>query len=169
MTPGSEDFLGGIGDYEMAPRAYIDPSIYLGNASDGFFSLLSHLKYDPAERGIRGSCKNGWAWAATGVMGIALDVGFNITREVLYVESSGTCDGKTPCYSTIQGDIGASSTVATIQVVGTYDEDISLNTSKNMTLKGGYDFTFTTQSSNTIVNSLTISNGYTVVDRLILQ
>ena len=99
-----------------------------------------------------------------------LDVGFNITREVLYVASSGTCDGKTPCYSTIQGAIDASGAAATIlMAAGAYEEDVSLNTSKNLTLKGGYDSTFTTQSSYTTVNSLTTGNGYTVVDKLILQ
>ena len=96
-----------------------------------------------------------------------LDVSFNITH---YVESLGKCDGKTPCYSTIQEAIDAAGTVATILVAaGTYEEDIRLNTSKNLTLKGGYDSTFTAQSSNTTVNSFTTSSGYTVIDRLILQ
>lgn len=99
-----------------------------------------------------------------------LDVSFSIARNILYVESSGICNGKTPCYSTVQGAIDAAGTVATILVAaGTYEEDINLNMSKNLTLKGGYDSTFTAQSSNTTVNSLTTSNGYTVVDRLILQ
>ena len=99
-----------------------------------------------------------------------LDVSFNISNITLYVESSGTCDGKTPCYSTVQGAINAAGDFDTILVAaGTYEEDISLNASKNLTLKGGYDSTFTAQSSNTTLNSFTTSNGYTVIDRLILQ
>lgn len=95
MTPGSEGFLGWIGDYEMAPRAYIDPSIHLDNASGGFFSLLSHLKYNPAERD-QGSCNNGWAWADTGVMAIALDVQEQIL-DSLSVQFINSCNTNANC------------------------------------------------------------------------
>jgi len=91
------------------------------------------------------------------------------TDTTIYVESSGTCNGNTPCYSTIQGAVDAASTGTTIKIAGgSYGEDVSLSTSKNLTFKGGYDSTFTTQSSETTLNTMTISNGVVVVDKLTL-
>lgn len=43
------------------------------------------------------------------------------------------------------------------------------NTSENLTLSGGWDSTFTTQSSYTTVNSITINNGTITVDKLVIQ
>lgn len=90
-TPANENFSRWVDSYEMAPRAYIDPSIDLKNGSGGSFSLLSYLKYDPAERD-QGSCKNGWAWAGTGVMEIALDVreGVSDRLSIQYISSCNT-------------------------------------------------------------------------------
>ena len=97
-----------------------------------------------------------------------LDISFD--RDILYVEPSGICNGKTPCYGTIQRAIDAAGILATILVTaGTYEEDINLNTSKNLILKGGYNTTYTVQASNTTVNSLTSSSGHSVVDRFVLQ
>ena len=73
MRPDGEVLLNWIHDCDMAPRAYIDKSIDVSRMSAGSFSLLSHLKYNPAERNQE-KCGNGWAWAGTGVMEIALDV-----------------------------------------------------------------------------------------------
>ena len=88
----------------------------------------------------------------------------------VYVESSGSCGGNAPCYSTIQAAIDAASSGNTIKIAeGSYDEALSLSSSKDLTLQGGWDSTFTSQSSNTTVNSLTISNGSIEVDKLILQ
>jgi len=88
----------------------------------------------------------------------------------VYVESSGSCGGNTPCYSTIQAAIDAASSGNAIKIAeGSYDEALSLSSSKDLTLQGGWDSAFTSQSSNTTVNSLTISNGSIEVDKLILQ
>ena len=133
-----------------------------GSRPNGIFRLDMKMDYD-CTYFDQGESVSNFYWQT-------LDVSFNIIRDVLYVESSGICNGKTPCYPTIQGAIDAAGTAATILVAaGTYEEDVSLNAFKNLTLKGGYDSTFTAQSSNTTVNSLTISSGYTVVDRFILQ
>ncbi|MBC8417946.1 MAG: hypothetical protein H8E10_05070 [Desulfobacterales bacterium] len=88
----------------------------------------------------------------------------------VYVESSGSCGGNAPCYSTIQAAIDAASSGNTIKIAeGSYDEALSLSSSKDLTLQGGWDSTFTSQSLNTTVKSLTISNGSIEVDKLILQ
>ena len=92
------------------------------------------------------------------------------TTASVYVEPSGTCGGNAPCYSTIQTAIDAASSGNAIKIAeGSYDEALSLSSSKDLTLQGGWDSTFTSQSSNTTVNSLTISNGSIEVDKLILQ
>ena len=94
------------------------------------------------------------------------------TTVVLYVEPSGSCGGNTPCYSTIQNAIGSVSSGATIMIAqGNYGEDLFIETSNNFTLQGGWDSTFTTQSSNTVFNSLTINgtSGTVEVDKVVLQ
>ena len=98
------------------------------------------------------------------------DVNFNIGGQDIYVESSGTCNGNSPCYSTIQGAVNAASSGVTIKIAGgSYGEDVSLSTSKNLTFKGGYDSTFTTQSSETTFQTMTMSNGTAIVDKLTMQ
>jgi hypothetical protein len=52
---------------------------------------------------------------------------------------------------------------------GTYDEDIIIDQSYGLTLSGGWDSTFPSQSSTTTVNSLTISNGSITVDNLVIR
>jgi len=82
-----------------------------------------------------------------------------------------TCDDSTPCYPTIQeATDAASSGATTIKIAeGSYDEALTLSSSKDLTLQGGWDSTFTSQSSTTTVNSLTISNGSITVDNLVIQ
>ena len=82
-----------------------------------------------------------------------------------------TCGDSTPCYPTIQEAIdAASSGAATIKIAeGSYDEALTLSSSKDLTFQGGWDSTFTSQSSTTTVNSLTISNGSITVDNLVIQ
>jgi len=90
----------------------------------------------------------------------------------LYVDSSNSCGSKTPCYSTIQEAINLASTGSAIRIAqGSYTESIVLNESKSLTLQGGWDSTFTTQTSNTVINSLTITgkDGSTEIDNIVLQ
>ena len=88
----------------------------------------------------------------------------------LYVSISGDCGDKTPCYDSIQDAIDAASTGAAILITqGNYTESIVLNESKSLTLQGGWDSTFTTQSSYTTVSSMTISKGTIQADKIILQ
>jgi hypothetical protein len=101
---------------------------------------------------------------------------FTVTQDIddidnCYVNKNDfTCGGNSPCYSNIQEAIDAAGPVSTIKVVqGFYDEDITLNTSKTLDLQGGWDSTFTTQSSNTTINSLTVSSGTIVPSNIILQ
>lgn len=96
MRPDKETRLKWIRAYEDAPKAFIDKSISIPRGS---YSLLSHLQYTPSERS-QGSCGNCWAWAGTGVMGIALDVEEGILDR-LSIQYINSCEslviGKTCC------------------------------------------------------------------------
>ncbi len=65
---------------------------------------------------------------------------FTYTSTILYVEPLGSCGGNSPCYSTIQAAIDAASSGKTIKIAeGSYDEALSLSSSKDLTLQGGWD------------------------------
>jgi hypothetical protein len=70
---------------------------------------------------------------------------------VFYVnKDDGTCGGNDPCFTSIQEAINASSTGSAIRIAqGTYTETFALNESKNLTIQGGWDLSFSTQTSNT--------------------
>ena len=93
--------------------------------------------------------------------GYGSDVSFKTSyAPALYVSPSGVCMGKSPCYDSIQEAINAASTGSLILIEqGTYYESLVLNESKTLTLKGGWDSTFTFQSSHTKVNSITVTSG----------
>ena len=89
---------------------------------------------------------------------------------ILYVKFSGSCGGRTPCYSTIQAAIDAASSGATIKIVqGTYSENLSLNSAKELILSGGWDSTFSTQAGNSRVNLVTIGNGTATFENMVIQ
>jgi len=91
---------------------------------------------------------------------------------LVYVSPDGSCGGNTPCYSTIQAAIDAAETESVIKILqGTYDEDLLLNSAKNLILSGGWDSTFSTQTSTTNINSLTIADnsGTVEIDNIVLQ
>ncbi|MEW6419423.1 MAG: Calx-beta domain-containing protein, partial [Nitrospirota bacterium] len=76
---------------------------------------------------------------------------------VLYVEPYGLCGGNSPCYSRIQDAINAAGDGATIKVAqGTYYENIIVYTSKEFTLQGGWNSSFTSKAEDP---SLTIIDG----------
>ena len=77
-----------------------------------------------------------------------------LTREVAasatqYVSSDGICGGKSPCHLSVQDAVNAADTGAFILIAqGTYRESITLENPKSLILQGGWDASFTTQTSN---------------------
>jgi hypothetical protein len=99
-----------------------------------------------------------------------LDVTFDISGEAVYVDPSGGCGGRSPCYSTILEAINASGARATINIRGgRYVEDVVLQQAKDITLQGGWDASFTAQSSVTTVDSLTVHSGTVTVQYIVCQ
>ena len=99
-----------------------------------------------------------------------LDVEFNIENEVLYVEPSGSCGGKTPCYSMIQAAINAAGSRSIIRIAeGRYSEDVTSNSAKDITFQGGWNAAFTARISSTTIDSLTINSGTVTAEYLVCQ
>jgi len=91
-------------------------------------------------------------------------------ESVIYVEPDGSCGGKTPCYETIQEAMDAGNSGTIIRIAeGIYNEDLILDTSKAITLQGGWDSAFTVRSSSSTVGSITVSNGTIISDGLVVQ
>jgi hypothetical protein len=91
---------------------------------------------------------------------------------IFYVDPAGSCAGNSPCYTTIQAAIDAAESESVIKILqGTFYEDITVNQVYALTLSSGWDSTFTTQSSSTVINSLTINgtSGTVEVDNVVLQ
>ncbi len=76
--------------YEQAQLADIDPLLEPEIQTTSSYSILDLLDYIPSERD-QGWCSNCWAWPATGVLGIALNVqeGIYDRLSVQYINSCG--------------------------------------------------------------------------------
>ena len=106
------------------------------------------------------------------IIGGTVDMGAYEFVAIVYAAPDGTCGGNTPCYSTIQAATDAAETESVIKILqGTFDEDLIIDQTYGLTLSGGWDSTFTTQSSSTDINSLTINgtSGTVEVDNVVLQ
>jgi subtilisin family serine protease len=86
---------------------------------------------------------------------------------IVYVDPSGACSGYTPCSSTIQGAIHQAAANATIKIAGgTYPENVTLDTDKELIFEGGYNATYSAQSGETRLQAMTITRGAAVINRL---
>ena len=101
---------------------------------------------------------------------IVMHIEPDYTSTTIYVDPTGSCGGQSPCYTTIQAAINAASTGSTIKIAqGDYSENLTLSSSKEVTLSGGWNFSYTTQSSNSSVSSLTRTKGTFIVKRVVVQ
>ena len=81
-----------------------------------------------------------------------------------------TCGDNAPCYATIQEAIDTAGSGATIKITeGSYGENLTLSSPKNLSFVGGWDSTFSTQSSITKIDSLKISSGVVTVESMVIQ
>ncbi len=89
----------------------------------------------------------------------------------VYVSPDGVCGGNEPCYSTIQGAMDFAQSGATVYVVaGDFFESPVLDMKKVIILQGGWDASFETQVSNTVIHgSLLVSAGSLKTRKVILH
>ena len=104
------------------------------------------------------AARNSYAWGTRSEYG-RFNTSFDSSD--LYVNKDGSCWGKTPCYTKIQGAIDDANTGSTIKIAeGTYDETFVLSQSKILTLQGGWDSSYETQTSNsTFIKAPKVSQG----------
>ncbi|MFP3912096.1 MAG: C1 family peptidase, partial [Desulfobacteraceae bacterium] len=99
-----------------------------------------------------------------------LNIQFDIAKEIVYVEPSAWCGGHTPCYSTIQEAIDGAGSTATIRIAeGRYPEALTLDNGNALSLEGGWDTEFTTQSSSTTIDALSVVTGTVAVEYIHCQ
>jgi hypothetical protein len=104
------------------------------------------------------------------IFGGTVDMGAYEYQEIFYVEPEGLCGGKLPCYTSIHEAIAASGSTAIINIAGgTYNEDLTFVQAKHLTLRGGWTSDFLNRDSFTTVNSITISGGTIVQDKIVLE
>jgi uncharacterized protein YbdZ (MbtH family) len=88
-----------------------------------------------------------------------------------YVGKDGLCGGKTTCYTSIQTGIDSAQSYATIAIdQEEYSEEVILDEPKVLTLKGGWDTDFLSNSSYTVINgSVTIADGTLIPEYIIVR
>ena len=140
---------------------------------DGYNSATGqyHLNYGYGVDGQPGALETWWYNLPTGMpleYNIINDAVVYIikptTEEAVYVDPSASCNGNTPCYTTIQSGIDAASSDSVIKVLaGNYAENLDLNSSNNYELQGGWNAAYSSQTSTSSVSSMTFgSNSGTV-------
>jgi hypothetical protein len=99
------------------------------------------------------------------------DQAFTIIGDFIYVAQGGQCGGNNPCFPNIQNGIASASAPSTIRISQeTYHEDIILDFAEGISLQGGWDANFSSNSSyTTIQGSITITNGTMILENIILR
>jgi hypothetical protein len=99
------------------------------------------------------------------------DQAFAIIGDSIYVAQVGQCGGKAPCFPNIQNGIEWASVPSAVHISQeTYNEDMTLESDQVIILSGGWDTSFTSNSSFTTINgSITITNGTLVIEKIILK
>ena len=87
--------------------------------------------------------------------------GWNLSTEISYVDPAGRCNDFTPCYTTIQMATNAASDGAQIWIAeGNYDETVTLDQSKALILRGGWNDAYSTQTPNrTLIRAPKVTQG----------
>ncbi len=97
----------------------------------------------------------------------------DVTRKTdVYVSRNDfTCGGNNPCYLTIQEGIDAVDNESAVNIAkGTYNEALTMNLAKTMTLNGGWNDAFTIQETNsTITRALNVGNGTLIMRNIVLM
>ena len=93
---------------------------------------------------------------------------------ILYVNRyDGTCGGNSPCHSTIQAAINAAPTGSAVRIAhGTYisPDSAILNDSKIVTIQGGWNYPFTSQTPRTTyINAPRANQGTLKVQEVVIQ
>jgi len=150
----------------------LDTSYRFTTSSASAGSETSAVSVSASISGLTSDTTYHYRLMATNVQGTSNGDDKTFSTTIIYVESVGACGGNIPCYTTIQEGIDAASSGAIIRIAEEiYDEGLIIDTANDLILQGGWDSTFTTQSSSTVINSLTINgtSGTVEIDNIVLQ
>ena len=130
----------------------------------------SDTRVDAYITGLSPSTTYHYRVVATNTAGTSDGSDMIFTTSIIYVAPDGGCNGNNPCYSSIQDAIDSAYDGAFINVEqGIYEEDIILDAPKDLILLGGWDSTFTSQTSYTTANGLIIRQGKIITYNLVLK
>ena len=150
----------------------VDTSYGSTTSSASAGSGNSAISVNAAISGLTSDTTYHYRLVATNSSGTSNGDDKTFSTTIIYVESTGSCGGNILCYTTIQEGIDAVSSGAIIRIAEeVYDEGLIIDTDSDLILQGGWDPTFTTQSSNTVINSLTITGtgGPVEIENAVLQ
>ncbi len=99
------------------------------------------------------------------------DAGEPQASDVYVNPSDGACGGKSPCYASIQEGIDKAPDCSSINIAeGVYPEVLSLDASKTVRLKGGWNRDFSVQTPNaTVIQSVSVGKGTLIMKNLVLR
>ncbi len=95
-----------------------------------------------------------------------------LLSSILYVNKSDeTCAGNSPCHASIQAALDAATSGSFIRVAsGTYTETLALEASKSLTIQGGWDSAFSSQSPRTtFIEAPKVTKGSLKLQELVVQ
>jgi len=165
-----------ISNPELATIEVLDPNgnlAFSGN-SDAYGNIVFQLTFDKAtyDKSWKLRLLQDSKIVDEYELRISSSTPISLLDRIIYVESSGTCGGNTPCYTTIQSAIDAASSGSVIKILAdTYVENLDLNSSNNYELQGGWNSTYSSQTSTSSVSSMTFgsSSGTVTVGYMDIQ
>jgi hypothetical protein len=92
-------------------------------------------------------------------------------QDTAYVSTNGLCSGHSPCSSNVHTAVTSASHPSVINITQeNYTENIALAFDQAITLAGGWNANFTSDSGfTTIQGSLTITHGIMILENIILK
>ncbi len=151
-VPNAED-TDGLNDFDryVIDIPIYDPNNQPGGANPGDTAII-HVYKDGSELSVT-SPSNGQF--TVGASGSSTQINLSVSggSATIYVEPSGDCQGKSPCFSHIQDAIDSAGAETEIKAArGEYYEDVIINENKKISLQGGWNSSFTSQGAGTIIN-----------------
>jgi chitinase len=116
---------------------------------------------------------SGWSGACTSTSGSSCTVNMTANKSVtaIFASFQPVHIPNGSYYASLQSAYGAAATTGSIQAQAvTITGDFSANSSKNLTLSGGYDSTYSSNNGYTIISgSLTLAKGTMTVEKLVID
>ena len=156
----------GYGSVESTPVGILCPG---GNCTASFdYSTSVSLK----QSAVPGSLFAGWSNACSGLgpCSVTMDTARAVTA-TFELGPNVLISGTTQTFGRIQDAYAIAGDGALLKSQGiTFRENLNLGSAKSVTIRGGYDSTFTTRSGmSTVMGTLTVARGSVVIDGIMVR